>query len=414
MLLGSLTGGLSGDLFNLFIVNELGWDSAKLSIIYFFMLTSIPIQLLGPSLARRVGYRNMMTTGIAAMLVCLIIILFSVWFVTARISQLLLLGICAVTVEIAYSLSFGTVWSTWVSEIVPRQTRPTLMALTRILSQSSMILAFALQATVFHGHVSKVFYSLVTLTTILYVVSSLMAVKGLPAVKEQREAHTNLSSTLISILRDIRTSTANPRYRTLALDSSVQLFIGVPLIAVFMTQLIGTELRFVSLALLLQPVTSILVMIFVAKKGAELQLVRTILISGSLVAVSLTGWLVLTLFSGGTLNQLARNLAPVILVPLMFGAKALYSIMVSHFSVDVIRKDHRLAFYTFTDILSSSSLQVANSLGGLVISASMISNYRLSGVPIPAAMWIIIGLSFLLYLLSRYGSMPDTFRQEGK
>ncbi|NOM65640.1 MFS transporter [Corynebacterium silvaticum] len=139
LLLASLTGGLSGDLFNLLITRELGWESSKLSIIYFLMLLSVPIQMLGPSLARQAGYRKMMSTGVTVMLICLVIMLFAVWYPASKFHQLFLLGMCAVVVEIAYSLSFGTVWSAWISEIVSREKRPGVMAITSIISQCSMI-----------------------------------------------------------------------------------------------------------------------------------------------------------------------------------------------------------------------------------------------------------------------------------
>lgn len=405
LLLASLTGGLSGDLFNLLITRELGWESSKLSIIYFLMLLSVPIQMLGPSLARQAGYRKMMSIGVTVMLICLVIMLFAVWYPASKFHQLFLLGMCAVVVEIAYSLSFGTVWSAWISEIVPREKRPGVMAITSIISQCSMITAFVIQTVIFHGQVSKTFYSALTIATIAYTISSLIAIRGLPTVEEMREESINLSSIFSSIFRDTKILYANPQYRTLTLEASLQLFVGVPLIAVFISQLIGTDPKFVALALLLKPVTSIFVMFFIARRGDRIEPIRSILISGSVVAVTLVGWLFLTLCASGNLNQAVRNTVPLLLVPLMFGAKAIYSVMVSHITVDIMRKEHRLAFYTLTDILSSSSIQIVNSLGGLAITASTASNYQFYGIPIPVTAWIIIGLLILLYLLSRYKRM---------
>ncbi len=81
---------MSGDLFNLFLTGELGFSPAVLSVIYAGMLLSLPLQL------------------------------------TAVI-------VAAVAVEIAFSPSYGTVWSAWLGEVVRDEDRPTVLSLGKLL-----------------------------------------------------------------------------------------------------------------------------------------------------------------------------------------------------------------------------------------------------------------------------------------
>ena len=62
-LLASATGGMSGDIFNLLVTQELGYTPSVLSLVYIGMLFSFPIQLFGPGIARRFTFRKLMLFG---------------------------------------------------------------------------------------------------------------------------------------------------------------------------------------------------------------------------------------------------------------------------------------------------------------------------------------------------------------
>jgi hypothetical protein len=122
-LLASATGGMSGDIFNLLVTQELGYTPSVLSLVYIGMLFSFPIQLFGPGIARRFTFRKLMLFGnFVSGLSIIAIVLAAQLNISSEIRVVIIVS-SAIIVEIAYSLSYGTVWFTWVGDVVDRNDR---------------------------------------------------------------------------------------------------------------------------------------------------------------------------------------------------------------------------------------------------------------------------------------------------
>lgn len=406
ILLSSLTGGMSGDLFNLFMTEGLGWSASTLSWIYLVMLASFPIQLLGPSIARRTGYSSMMGRGLGVLAACNISMLLAVWFIDAPMTQLVVLGCLVVLVEVAYSLSFGTVWGAWISQLIQREKRPKLFAFAKVLSQSVMIATFAAQTVFSAGEVNKVFYSILLALILIYLLTSGFPVRSLPKVDEVGDHGRGLIELVREIPGDFKAATRTRHYRTFVIDSVLQPFIGVPLLAVFLMQIVQTAPEYVSMALLLKSGASILTMLAISRIGEKLNPYSAVLGSATVVIIVLSGWFLLITVGHGSA---AQNFVPLVLVPLMFSAKSLYSVMVAHLAVDVVDEKDRLSYYTLTDIFSSASVQMANSFGGVVIAVSLVGATTEGQLPVAAIAWIIAGAAMSIFLLRRYRAMAKSF-----
>lgn len=133
-LLASATGGISGDLFNLFLTGELGFSPAVLSVIYAGMLLSLPLQLAGPTIAQCFRFHTLMTAGAVVNAAAVVAILLVVHLPVGDRLQLTVVIVAAVAVEIAFSPSYGTVSSAWLGEVVRDEDRPTVLSLGKLLS----------------------------------------------------------------------------------------------------------------------------------------------------------------------------------------------------------------------------------------------------------------------------------------
>lgn len=125
---------MSGDLFNLFLTGELGFSPAVLSVIYAGMLLSLPLQLAGPTIAQCFRFHTLMTAGAVVSAAAVVAILLVVHLPVGDRLQLTVVIVAAVAVEIAFSPSYGTVWSAWLGEVVRDEDRPTVMSLGKLLS----------------------------------------------------------------------------------------------------------------------------------------------------------------------------------------------------------------------------------------------------------------------------------------
>lgn len=63
VLLSSATGGMHGDIFQLYVVDTLGYRPSLVSVIAISMVVGIPVQLLAPRIVSRFGHRSVMIAG---------------------------------------------------------------------------------------------------------------------------------------------------------------------------------------------------------------------------------------------------------------------------------------------------------------------------------------------------------------
>jgi MFS family permease len=181
VLLSSATGGMSGDIFQLYVVQELGYSPSLISIVALGMILSIPLQLLAPSLVDRAGCRRVMVLG-AVLLVPALFIVFVAGLVAgdSRLVAAMCLVAGATLAEVAISISFGAAWSAWSADFTNSSQRPVFLSMMSFASQGTVIAAFVIQTFVFDGRVTDLFYRGVLLYCLAYLVGSIIVYRQLP------------------------------------------------------------------------------------------------------------------------------------------------------------------------------------------------------------------------------------------
>ena len=403
---------MSGDVFNLLVTQNLNYSASVLTFIYLGMLASLPIQLFGPAIAKRTTFRTLMIGGSVVNLVSLLAIVLAIQSDITTTVRLVVLVIAAVAVEIAYSLSYGTVWGAWLGELVTSRDRPRIMATGKILTQGLMALCFLVQTIVFDGEVTSTFYMVVASALITFMIASITVFTTLPDVKQDTSTASpgpnNLSDFVSDTWQSIVLVSKRKKYRLVLLSSAGQLLIGVPLLSVYLSDVAGAPAQAVSISLVLRTVASIAVMFVLPHLIGRLGSSKVILYSGTFATIVMMSF-VLSPTESVSPDSVWRW-APVLFVPMLFGAKSIFATTTSNAYYDIVEPKDRVTVFTFSDICSSSFLQLTAIIGAWAVAASTQNNRLLEIGPFAGtwvSIWVIIGifvsiiLTYRLFLTSR-------------
>jgi hypothetical protein len=397
LLLASATGGMSGDIFNLYLTDTLGYDPKVLTWIYLSMLLSIPVQLMAPRLADRFGYRRIMVAGAVLCLPALVLLMFArplreVQAGPDRMLQELSLVAAAVLVEIAFSISFGSVWSAWIARFSDRANRPVFLATLSVAAQGVMATTFLCQTVFFAGAVTTTFYHGVLLAIAVYLVGAVLVFVTLPPPDEPADGESRAPR--ISWVAWWR----RPVNRFIAISEALQFLVGVPLLSVYLVVVLEYPTYLVSIALVARTLASLSLTLAVGRmiraRGSE----RIISRASVFIAVVLALWFLLPHYDGNPLLLAAV----VLLVPALQLGKAALGICISDIQYELVPAAERIQAFTMTDLVSSSAMQVCAMLAALVISAAgkgpLFLHIDLAQV------WIGVGVIVAVYLGATYKS----------
>ena len=419
-LLASATGGMSGDLFNLLVTQELGYTPSVLSLVYIGMLFSFPIQLLGPGIARRFTFRKLMLFGnFVSGLSIIAIVLAAQLNISSEIRVVIIVS-SAIIVEIAYSLSYGTVWFTWVGDVVDRNDRSLVMAFGKVLSQGSLAVCFLIQTTLFDGAVTRTFYLMVSGWLLLYLLGSSIVYLVLPENDSvflvQKNDRRSLSNLFLEVKQDIQLILLNPLYRLILSSSAGQLLIGVPIVSVYLVEIVKSPSEIVGYALIARTITSMLIMFIIGSLIRKIGIVRVIRISGIGSTVALVPWILIPPKSVVSENPWVW--LPVIFVPLLFAFKSIFSTSIANASYDLIPRKDQVTVFTFCDVVSSAALQLSGVIGAWIVSLSsgdyIVIIFDKIGFTL-VSLWVITGIVISVILtrnLSREASSITILKGE--
>ena len=404
-LLASATGGMSGDIFNLLVTQELGYTPSVLSLVYIGMLFSFPIQLFGPGIARRFTFRKLMLFGnFVSGLSIIAIVLAAQLNISSEIRVVIIVS-SAIIVEIAYSLSYGTVWFTWVGDVVDRNDRSLVMAFGKVLSQGSLAICFLIQTTLFDGAVTRTFYLMVSGWLLLYLLGSSIVYLVLPE-----------NDLFLEVKQDIQLILLNPLYRLILSSSAGQLLIGVPIVSVYLVEIVKSPSEIVGYALMARTITSMLIMFIIGLLIRKIGIVKVIRISGIGSAVALVPWILIPPKSVVSENPWVW--LPVIFVPLLFAFKSIFSTSIANASYDLIPRKDQVTVFTFCDVVSSAALQLSGVIGAWIVSLSsgdyIVIIFDKIGFTL-VSLWVITGIVISVILtcnLSREASRITILKGE--
>jgi hypothetical protein len=405
LLLASATGGMSGDIFNLYLTDTLGYDPKVLTWIYLSMLLSIPVQLMAPRMADRFGYRRIMVAGAVLCLPALVLLMFArpLRVVPAdadRVLQELSFVAAAVLVEIAFSISFGSVWSAWIARFSDRANRPVFLATLSVAAQGVMATTFLCQTVIFAGAVTTTFYRGVLLAIAVYLVGAVLVFVTLPPPDESADGESRPPQ--IGWVACWR----RPVNRFIAVSEALQFLVGVPLLSVYLVVVLEYPTYLVSIALVARTLASLSLTLAVGRmiraRGSE----RIISRASAFIAVVLALWFLLPHYDGNPLLLAAV----VLLVPALQLGKAALGICISDIQYELVPAAERIQAFTMTDLVSSSAMQVSAMLAALVISAArqgpLFLHINLAQV------WIGVGVVVALYLGATYRSHVRALPQD--
>lgn len=396
-LLASATGGMSGDLFNLLVTQELGYTPSVLSLVYIGMLFSFPIQLFGPGIARRFTFRKLMLFGNLVVGISIIAIVLAIQLNISSEVRIVIIVLSAIIVEIAYSLSYGTVWFTWVGDVVDRNDRSLVMAFGKVLSQGSLTICFLIQTTLFNGMVTRTFYLMVSGWLLLYLLGSSIVYLVLPqndsVVLVEKNDRRSLSNLFLEVKQDIQLILLNPLYRLILGSSAGQLLIGVPIISVYLVEIVKSPSEVIGYALIARTITSMLIMFIIGSLIRKFGIAKVIKISGIGSTVALIPWILVPPKSVISENPWAW--LPVIFVPLLFAFKSIFSTSIANASYDLIPRKDQVTVFTMCDVVSSAALQLSGVIGAWIVSLSsgdhIVSFFDKIGFTW-VSLWVITGI----------------------
>lgn len=181
VLLSSVTGGMHGDIFQLYVVHTLGFSPSLVSIIALGMIVSVPVQLLAPLIVSRFGHRTVMVAG-SLTLAPALLLLFAAGLIIdeCRIAAAALLLTGATLAGVGISTCFGAAWTAWYVEFAEPADRPLFLAMFSFAAQGTVIAAFLVQTMCFDGVVTEEFYRGVLVYCLLYLLGSIIVYRQLP------------------------------------------------------------------------------------------------------------------------------------------------------------------------------------------------------------------------------------------
>lgn len=398
ILLSSATGGMSGDIFQLYVVDTLGYSPSLISLVAVCMIISVPLQLMAPRLIDRVGHRRAMIYG-ALTLIPALLIVFAGGVAIAQ--SRLLAAVCLVTgatlAEVGISISFGAAWSAWYAEFTDARQRPLFLSMLSFVAQGTVIVAFIVQTVVFDGEVTEVFYRGVLLYCLAYLFGSIIVYRQLP---DPTETEPSGSAVVPGRWGEL---VRNADYRIILFGSAAQFLIGVPLLAVYALTVLDVPAAAIGVILIVRSVASLLCAPVGGWLIGRIGTTSALRIFGTALFVQMLAWTVLPKVGGGHWAVAAFA----VFVVTFQVSKATFALALATVEFEVIRPDHRVRAFTLIDIVSSSAMQINVAVGALLVAASLTgvivdtSFIRLDVVKILTA----VGSVIALYLMVQYRRM---------
>lgn len=364
VLLGSATGGMSGDIFQLYVVSTLGYSPSLISIVALSMVFSVPLQLLAPRLVDRVGHRRVMVLGSVLMIPALIVIFVAGLLVTESrfgAGVCLVAGAALVGVGLSISFgaaSFGAAWSAWYAEFTDFAERPLFLSMLSFTSQGTVIAAFVVQTFVFGGQVTEAFYRGVLVYCMIYALGSIIIYRQLP---DPREVHHGTADQ-----RRWRELMRNPDYRLILFGSAALFLIGVPLLAVYALTVLGVPAAAVGVTLIVRSIASLICAPvggwFIGRVGTS----TSLQLLGVGLFLQMLLWTILPKI-GDVLLAIATF---AVLVVVFQVSKSAFALALATVEFEVVRPEDRVRTFTLVDVVSSTATQVKQMVGAMLVAAS--------------------------------------------
>ncbi|MBF6546637.1 MFS transporter [Nocardia brasiliensis] len=383
------TGGMSGDIFQLYVTRTLGYSPSLVTIVALSMIISIPIQFLAPRIIEAIGHRTMMITGTLMFLPSLLLMYSGGELVAlSRTAGACCFVVGATLAEIAISVSYGAAWSAWVVDFTTSANRPYYISLAGFVSQGTVAAAFLIQTTLFDGEVTETYYRIVLLYCLIYALASIAVFRRLPDPLEHR--------TTGGIERRVRWREilAERNNRVILISQIGQFLIGVPLLSIYATSVLGVPAAALGIVLILRTVAALAGMPIAGRLITRFGATRALVAFGSILVAEMILWTVLPEFGG---SATAITLFTTLVLGFQL-SKCIFAVATSSVEFDVIKPEHRVRAFTLIDIVSSSAMQLNIAIGGLAVSMSRggalldSSFIRLDAVKILTALGAIVAL----------------------
>jgi hypothetical protein len=359
----SATGGLSADILQLFASQTLGFSAAQIGAALALMLISIPFQLAAPKIVRALGFRTTMRVGYASALVLL-----GGLAVLPEISNMALRYVCfvgtIVAIEIVISCSWGSAWHAWMQRLTTRESRPAFLSAMRSAAQTFNVAITFGFALIVGAQVTALEYRLLlgVLGLALVLSISLMGFMSSPPVDSDDEP------TSIGIVRTFLRALRNERVRVLYLLVVVELFILMPLMPLFQSQVLGFPSWLITALIGVRALVGIVASIFWGKgirRWGGANVIRICTIGMCLTSVLL----VALCFTGSQTIPLGWPLVVVAIATLVGGlSSAGYATSMIGLWYDNIDPAEGVEQFTLQDILNSSRTQLSFLTAGIALS----------------------------------------------
>ncbi|CAN3132288.1 MFS transporter [Mycobacterium sp. smrl_JER01] len=360
VLLSSATGGMHGDIFQLYVVDTLGYSPSLVSVIALGMIVSIPVQLLAPGIVSRFGHRTVMVAG-SLTLAPALLLLFSAGLIIdgSRIAAAAVLFAGATVAGVGISICFGAAWTAWYVEFAEPADRPLFLAMFSFAAQGTVIMAFLVQTVCFDGAVTEVFYRGVVIYCLIYLLGSIIVYRHLPETTVREPISTFGKGGWREALRD-------HRGRLVVFGSAAQFVIGVPLLAVYALTVLDLPAAAIGVMLIVRSAASF---VFAPVAGwfiGRIGTTTSIRVLGVALAAQMVLWTLLPRVG----HHLAAIAAFTVLVVLSQVSRYAFGLAMSAIAFDVVEPEHRVRTFALVDAVSSAAMHLNLAAGGALVAAS--------------------------------------------
>lgn len=360
VLLSSVTGGMHGDIFQLYVVHTLGFSPSLVSIIALGMIVSIPVQLLAPLIVSRFGHRTVMVAG-SLTLAPALLLLFAAGLIIdeCRIAAAALLLTGATLAGVGISICFGAAWTAWYVEFAEPADRPLFLAMFSFAAQGTVIAAFLVQTMCFDGVVTEVFYRGVLVYCLLYLLGSIIVYRQLPETSVRQPIATFGKGGWREALRD-------HRCRLIVFGSAAQFVIGVPLLAVYALTVLDAPAPAIGMMLIVRSAASFMLAPIAGWFIGWIGTTTAVRVLGVALAAQMILWTLLPAI-GHRLPAIAAFTALVVLLQV---SRYAFGLVMSTIALDVVEPEHRVRTFALVDIASSAAMHLNLAAGGALVAAS--------------------------------------------
>ena len=257
---------------------------------------------------------------------------------------------------------------------------------------------------VFNGDVTTTLYTSVCVWVLIYLVGSAVFYLALPdpGIPDSTDAGRSPRGLVRGTLHDLTVTLRTPVYRLILVCESCQFFIGVPLLSVYPMQVIGVSSQTVGFVLIARTVGSMVFMLFLGPLTRRFGARSVLWVSGGVSTAALAPWLLVPV-TGSALHTVWTWL-PVVLEPVLFAAKSVFSTSVDSIAYDLVSREDRVVVFTVSDVVSSGSLQLTGMVGAWLVAAPSVGPSLVTGGVgvVPASALIQAGVVVSVALTMRF------------